>query len=89
MRTFHISAAHLILTQYDVRSKKRAQKKMTGRRWNGTWSVERPGFVFRTFQGILRSGFSTDLKVQRKKDASHHPTWFYVGSVKGMKGYPA
>ena len=89
MRTFHLSAAHLILTQYDVRSKKRAQKKVTGRRWNGTWSVERPGFVFRTFQGILRSGFSINLRVQSKMEASRHPTWFVVVSVKGLKGYPA
>ncbi len=89
MMTLYLSAAHLILTQYDVRSKKRAQKKMPGRRWNGAWSGERSGFVFRTFQGILRSGSSTDLTVQNKKEASHHPTWFFVGSVKGMKGYPA
>ncbi len=88
MTTLYLFAVHSILPQYDVRSKKRAQLKLSRRRWNGAWVGESPGFVFRTFQGILGSVSSTDLKVQRSMETSHHSTYFFVGFVKDIKGYP-
>jgi hypothetical protein len=48
---------------------------------------EKPKFVLMAFQCIVISGSSTDLKIQRKMEASHHPTQFFVGSVTAINRF--